>query len=461
MYRARILRLAVLLGFFCVIMLIASCGEPARIRTEKPEVVYVEERPEKPKKEPEPEITYSLTISPIRMDSNGLMREMIKSYNKLHPDRGVKQLVTGTTEEEKANTLDKVSAEIAAGEGPDILILRKEELKDFYEKGRLATIDEIAPYLKNEIVPAVVEQGMTGDSFVGLGYSIDWLNICLVNEKLFSGREWTIGEVLDIMDSHPELKRTFISNWGTGEYTDQIALFDVYNLDGEDSPYIDYSAGKCNFYCDEFVRLLERIYADKQSGFNKDNIENDYFLSYFMEEWDVKSLIDELTDKKDNYRLIGCPGVKNGAGLVMVYSFIAVNKNSTHKEEIAEFLDYVLSADAQCQSNYMMGIPVRSDIAEQCLQMDDEFGLIWKLGDKDGTGSFLQLADYDGDVNELVTLYEELLNQSVPAQSNSEVYSILFEEIIGGYLKSENPEDPNEVAKRIQKRVQEYLDSLP
>ncbi len=407
---------------------------------------------------PEQEYTYTLSLAEFAFEGNYIV-SIADGYNMLHPDKAIKVLDTqangyGTI---KDAVKIKLMAEINEGNGPDILVLNSDQLLEFTEKGKLADLDELSPTLKAELIPAVAELGTINGTFVGLAPYIDKIYTCAVPKEYYSGTTWNLTDVLDIMDAHPELKRTFVAR--TTKMYNNIesrwdSLFKVYGLDWTDSGFIDYENRKADFYCEEFVRLLDRMREDSKNPY-------DYGAGTGL----YLSLYDELNDPieiiklmmKDRNVFAGIPTRNRIGNRVDVRMFVAVNKDCKDPEAVMEFLKSVLYTTTSYR------IPARITDISNCLQFTpdsyekDANKLCYVTMGPFGGWSYWPIDHYDDDIIGLASKYEEFLRNLQPYESHLDIQGILTTEI-KDFI--ENNGESDVVAERIQKRVQKYLDSL-
>lgn len=450
----RLIRAAAL-SFIAICFLFTGCSGQKTASVSKPEDpgIYAG----LPVFTPDPEFTYSISLAKFSNDGN-YIENVVRSYNLTHPDKAVRIVEAGSDRYGRVTDAEKIRimADENDGKGPDILILSRDQLMEFKEKGKLADLNEIAPALKVEAIPGVIELGTIDNTFVGFAPYIDVIYTCTVSKDYFSDGIWNLTDVLDIMDAHPELLRTFVAR-KTKMYNNiesrWDSLFKAYGLYLKDSGFIDYENRKADFYRDDFVRLLDRMREDSKNPYDY-GAGKGLYLALYDELNDPMDILRMLM--KDNTVFAGLPSANSTGNRFDAYLYIAVNKDCKDPEVANDFLIqalntittyripsrfYDIGSSLQYAPDYM-----KSEAGKLCYVTSGLYGDVYD-----------PLGEYDGDIIELASKYEDFLRKLRPYESDMEVQGILTFEIKDFV---ENNGESDVVAQRIQKRIQDYLDRL-
>ena len=156
-----------LVGIFVLALLFSACGKGNAPKTETPGDISVttsETKDDSPasvsvsKSDPKIEPVYTVELASLCLDEQSRLKFFTFNYNELNPEHSVKVRATGKSKEELSASKVSILAQMAEGKGPDILVLNRADLKDFYEKEKLAPLTEaVSPTIAGELVPAVVE----------------------------------------------------------------------------------------------------------------------------------------------------------------------------------------------------------------------------------------------------------------------------------------------------------------
>ncbi|MBP5151724.1 MAG: hypothetical protein ILP13_02275 [Lachnospiraceae bacterium] len=398
-------------------------------------------------------VNYTMTLAFLgEVDTD--IKRMIYRYNASFPDSGIEILDMGHDETEKSASMTRLMADLTNGRGPDLLVMNYEQMNDYHAKGLLYPLDEfLSAETRNSIVPAVVEYGTFDDTLAGLAPCIREVRTCIIKKSYGVDSGWSIGDCLDIMEKHRELKRSFVtwSDKNNDRNEDWLSLRGAYGCETYSSRYIDFDKRKCNFDSPEFIHLLDRIYADymySQSG--KGYSEDDY-LAYICDDFSSSMLLSDYVQYSDGYDFVGFPTENDKGNYIVCYNFLTVNSKSESINKLDNFFEYLVSLDAQQSLNSQLSI--RIDIAKHSLVNTDAEGICWYLHPRE-TPEYIALRGAKG-VDRLVSMYESMMADCCPYRYNETIGKILDEEF-DAFLYGDA--DAEKTAKMIQSRVQLYLD---
>lgn len=355
---------------------------------------------------------------------------------------------------DRRNEWIRLSAEVAAGNGPDIMVVDWEQMQALQAIGALEPLD------------GYLEEEMIGTMFSGLRESckIDGKMYGIIPEgavmalatsvDLWPEDSWTIEDILEIADNN-DLEGMFY-NW-VGESSPGLNLgyfFFVDNVLGN-IPFCDMESGQSHFESEEFKRLLEvcKRYGEKQNG-SKGNILK------LMAEGKILAVdqffddMSEYTEFRDEYdgrvHFVGYPEQTEGVGIFSSCYYVVINKEAKSKEVIAEFLNYLLSSEAQ--SNVDQSV-VTSAALEDCIKYYEYSNGEIHYEIKTGRGGRELKMKEDG--SSYLLDYIDFINQLGVYQGMDEIWKIVELEAEDYWNGSKSAED---VALIIDNRVQLYLD---
>lgn len=348
---------------------------------------------------------------------------------------------------EEANA-SRVLMEMANGKGPAIAYISREDMENLRSKGALADLNEI---LSEEnlkaMLPGVIELGTYSSGLYGLPVMIDSIDTVCVGSAYYQGDTWTVGDVMTVLEAHPELEGLF-ANYQIDYYQNMVVLL---SKDLEHSPFIQN--GKARFDSKEFQELLATVKArgnaeEIVTGEYKEIIELIREGKILGAREMIFNLLWFCLSKPDDCYYIGFP-TETGKGtyLVTENGVLVVNQNVAEKEEVRLLLNYLFSLESQQR---VSNISVRLDVPETLIMYD----YLGRPAIRDfSEGGWSLLDEYDETYMEE---YINLLKSAVPRPVGSaQIFAIIWEEAEPYFYSDKSLEA---VCDAIQRRVQLYLD---
>lgn len=351
----------------------------------------------------------------------------------------------------------EIMAELAAGNGPDILYVSRADMALLYELGLLADLRELVPMeTLEDLWPGAVSMGTVDGMLAGLPLSIVSANSLVVARDTWEKDTWQLEDIISLMDEGLLYNAVYYNvnlpdsdiwfhPWGATNVLVQNCL--------EDSFLIDWKKRECHFEDERFVHLLELFkgssdyLSDDTGGWSHGgkSIAEVHFGSHmYAEDFDV------LVDREDGH-YVGYPTYGNGGNYFENPGILVVNANIKDKRKIETFLEY-------CLGDYIQGLCERplSDIIDTAftvrryhtedIEMTPEGEYIWhnvKLSVmEDGTTSLHRAIDF--------------LESCVPSPAVYPDIQKLISEELEAYYNSDR--SASETADIIDRRVQVYLD---
>lgn len=354
------------------------------------------------------------------------------------------------------NTEDKwtrTMADLISGEGPDILCLWAGDVhfNALYEKGILADMNEFVPAeVSTQIFPGIKESGSLNGDWVGVApYALT--ETYMVSDELWGKEHWTVEEIINLAENSPQLEHILTySNKGVNAE----AIFEfLLSRHLTRTSFINAEENISNFDSGEFVEVLEFVHKmEREGSLNASQaVQEGECMTARANVWNVgayKEIVEKFGLK---CHFIGHPSQpEEYVGYWNSVYIYVVNKETEHKEEISQYLQYILSDEVQGSVSYYM--PVREDIVRSRFYIS-EWTDEWLYRMEDGTAYSVQKPDGGSYEEELIDFLRKL-GPEVNAKDNV-VYDIVLEEANYFFQGSKSAE---QVAKIIDNRVQLYLD---
>lgn len=353
------------------------------------------------------------------------------------------------------NSIEKINADIIAGNVPDIIYLNDAPLELYAAKGLL---EDLTPYYERDlelnvedIIPAVLE-GMKIDGeicFVSPSFGI--CTLAGRTEDVGNKMGWTYQDMQDILKKKGDDIKPFIA-----ETKEEL----VYLMSSVYEDFIDWDTGECKFDSPEFKAILETI----NGGENQEEEYNENPCIYGKIKdgsvllADAVATLDNVQVLEDLYEsditFIGYPNTKKTGSYFMFDNMLGMSSTSNVKEGIWEFLRTFMTKEYQ-DTYFDLGDVTRADSFEQMIERKMQANYYAeKYCDTHGTWW-----DYSVELKPLtkahVDKYKDLVNYTKkPLQNNSVIRSIILEEAQAYFAGDKNVD---ETARIIQNRITTYV----
>lgn len=351
---------------------------------------------------------------------------------------------------------NRIVAELTAGAGPDMLMIMEDDLRLLTEKGYLSDLSDMIPAdVKAEMIPSVLEMGTVDGKLTGITPQVEFSTLVTGNQTWEKDR-WNIFEFLELAQSKEDWEiLASHMNTNMGCY---MLFYTMFGDGMVGSSLLDLEQGVCRFDSQEFIDILEicKKYSEKSVKLDAAEVNALLKEGKIAAKYSVIYNIVDFSELMGQYskdcRLVGFPVQEGSGNYVTPYSFryLAVNANSTHKEEIAEFIAYLLDYENQFSVN---GCSVRLDVIRDGVTPDEYFGYV--------------LDDHTYGVQRLTLKPngDPWLEEFIDFVKNTQPEPFLPDEItniIGSELSAyfEEGRSAQKTAANIQNRVQLYLDEM-
>lgn len=357
----------------------------------------------------------------------GYLSSSAATYSREHRDSAV--IRCRSVEGNENDFRNRVFAEMAGGEGPDMLWVTGEDMEMLEEKGLLADLrDYLSEETLEQIFPGVIEAGTVNDRLVGI-FPTGYIKMAVTSKEVWAKEHWSVEEIFSLAEE-PEWDGIMSSPLGA---LNTVGLWDM-----EQSGLLITEGDKQVLDTRLLTKLLEKAKEADPSG--EKYILDTSTLWWFT--WFSEMMAELSTD----YHFVGFPGQSEWIGCWTATNYLVVNKNAAHKEVIADFLesllsyDYLMNAEMHC---------VREDVIRERI-----IGGEWpryKVGSNRGVA-----IEVKEDGSTYVEEYVAFLKTCGPEPRGQSAIEDMVREEAREYL--EDRRSLEETVRIIQNRVQLYLD---
>lgn len=397
--------------------------------------------------ETEPIRLVSLTENCTLIENQALL------FSKEHMDHPIEvEMPSGNAEEYRTRIL----AELVSGKGADIYYVSAEDMQILYKNGVLADLTGIlSPEVEAAIYPGVLEGGMIQGHRVGLAPEARPRTM-IVSGQYGDHEQWTLEELMNLVDAHPELRYPVIYAEG---YMDGYRLLRLLLCqDMDNTPFLDLENGSCDFENPLFVRILELagryqenpIEITMDTNAARDLMEERACMAVIIEPYGFPHFSDDMTILGEDYRAVGFPGDKGGLSYWRPDYYLVVNKAAQYPELAYSYLQSLFGE--KCQDGTLYA--VRRGLLEKHI-IEVEGDEVYPLRYSAGNGGYYYL-DTKPDGSSWQEEYEAIREQCVMASGNIDAIETIIIDEAAGYF--DHTREADAVAALIQNRVQLYLD---
>jgi len=418
--------------------------------------------------EEEPESVDEIRMAYLWQDSKGQATELAVEYSLSHQDCPIRAEQAQGDEEDFRS---KILMELAAGKGPELMWVSRDDLDMLAEKGILMDMRELIPDdLIEQIFPSVIEAGTVDGTMVALAPQFTVFGLVVSNQVWDEGT-WTLREFMDVVE--------YGEDW---KYLMSMSNFIAYPMgclgqmipDLTDSPFLDMDQRKAHFDHEDFIRAITLC---KEYGFKEGEqslpyeeirsmLKNGEIVCGCMDIYDgFPGFSQWMAQYSDICHFAGRPGSGGAGGWIEVRDgLLAVNAKAEHLEEIKAYIALLLDYENQL---LMPSCCVRMDVTRECIVMcptgrgtDETTGEPIQLYEPrmklDLEGKRALVVELKPDGSTYLEEYMDFLEGCVvdhgwPAQ----IRAILVEELLPYFSGDKEMED---AVANIQNRVQLYLD---
>ncbi|HBA50369.1 MAG TPA: hypothetical protein DCZ91_21755, partial [Lachnospiraceae bacterium] len=283
---------------------------------------------------------------------------LASDYSREHADCPIKTEQNGGDKEAFRN---RILMELAAGKGPEMMWVSKEDMAILAGKGALMDLKELIPAdIYEQLFSFAVQDCTIGGKMVGVApwYS---LHTMAVSKEVWSDDSWTLSELLDVAENRTDWKLILAPTRYDG-----YSLFRnlLRGLDG--TPFLDMEQGVARFDHEDFIRLLEFCHQNggaplrsEQEALNKSDGVSWDEAERILREGDcvaemcnmyegLQNFAANLAEFGEDIHMVGYPAYGGSGHYAANYNgYLAVNAKAEHLDEIREYISLLLDYENQ------------------------------------------------------------------------------------------------------------------
>lgn len=403
------------------------------------------------------EIVYDAELRLSCVSNLGESRYLSKyAANYAHAAGGLPVVMEKEQEKYQEDYRNRIFAELAAGKGPDILYLSKEDLLLLAEKGVLCDLSDMIPEdIKNVMIPAALELGVIDGKMVGFVPRLEFTSL-ITSNRIWGDESWSLDEFLEAAESGEDWE---IMIYYLGSELSASALLDMLISDVDNTSLLDLEQGVSYFNSDAFVRILElckKSYQNRNAWIDGEERAEMLKEGRVMAEWRFVTDLSSFSRIMDSYgedcNFVGYPA-EGGSGNYARAEYLAVNANAVHMDEIKKFFTYLLDYDRQFAVDD--GCSVRLDVIRDSVLWNPEQGYRMRISDNPDQMLVRELATKP-DGTTWLEEYLAFVENCRPEPVMPEPISMIVAEEAAAYFEGDR--NAAETADIIHNRVQNYLD---
>lgn len=403
-----------------------------------------------------------IRISILASIGSGILDRPVQMFSRTNPEYGF-TLEQYSDKTERQALHDRVLMELAAGIGPDLMLVGREDMYTLCKNGLLMDVSElITEDIREQLLPCVVQSMTIDGQLAGIKLCSSYQTL-FVSDALWNQDSWTMSDMLELLQSREDWDSTFsYCYWDYPIfYTPYELLSEVMLTDLEHSEFLDIDQRTCSFDSPEFIKLLETC---KKYGQNQQPQQD-------MNEWyeqikagnsiahlgDIAEGLASYSTDRNMYEgsahIVGYPTRDGGKNYVSSNNpYLVVNAKSEHLEEIKALFTYLLSYECQFEESHSS---VRKDVIRDSVVVNEFDGTL-RLKVSNTKNTFMEL-DTKPDGTSWLEEYLAFLDTCVPKPdwSYTQIGKILSEELAPYFAGDKSAE---EVTKIIQSRIKLYLE---
>ncbi len=408
------------------------------------------------------EITVELT-----RDYFNLFTKAAKRFGELNPD--IKVTVNLYPDLDEYQYSDKLNTELMAGKGPDILYLRPwDYIRTYIEKGMLVNLAEVIEkdreFNIEDYNTHIIDNARYKDELYTMPINYYQFYTFVLNEKLLQEKGISLDDNLNWKDVYA-LSKKLNENSKEQIYVlpkiDDWSLFEFIVIQDIDY-YLDWDKKEAKFNTEEFIDTIELMKSIKEDNImhpdllwydimnatNYDDIKDLSNIAIYLGQTHAYHYIQSLGTFYDGFTAVSAPKGEYTGNRLYMSDFLSINSNSKHKEEVWEFIKFVLTEEAQTFDDRIMQSSFQINNNASKKQIDWMF----EYQNKYANQMERQKSHFvtEEDIEEL----NRIINNLNKPQTSEPIYDVIREEI-NRFLNGEKTAE--EVAKQLQNKAEIYL----
>lgn len=276
-------------------------------------------------------------------------------------------------------------------------------------------------------------------------------------DKTWAGDGWSISDFKELAESGEDIE--VLVGYLNSNLSSLSLLHWIFLSDVENSPFLDLEQGISHFDSEEFIQVLELCKKYGQDDVNMDRDEYDKLLregtiaAAYTLVGDFAHFSSIMERYGDGCHVVGIPKNEGSGNYIREYSYglLAVNANAEHKEEIAEFIAYLLDYDYQFTTDGS----VRMDVVRDSV-IQNQFGEYRVRASSSLDPLTVKKLDTKPDGTTWLEEFLDFLESCEPEPEIPQQIKVIISEEANAYFNGAR--SAREAAGIMHNRVQLYLD---
>ena len=296
-----------------------------------------------------------------------LLKKAVSSFNAMNASYRIDILDYGqyNTSSDMTVGLNRLNADIAAGNVPDIYDLWSLTSVNYISKGLVA---DLKPFFEadrdidySDLIPSVANALEKNGRLYDLVPSYTITTVFTSDARIGNAAHMTLDDFLDYVDTYGAVEM-----FGA-DMTKEKFLTRLISYTGTE--YIDRVNAKCSFDTPEFARILQYVSKlPNETDANSGDWERIYYGEQYLYCSGGSNIIEWLIYSDavfgGNAKSIGFPST-NGNGVAMTPNIrLGMSASSENQEGVWAFFSYLLSDSFQCQ---VTGAPIMKKALDQVM----------------------------------------------------------------------------------------------
>lgn len=319
--------------------------------------------------------TITIRAEQIGFLENDYLQKCASAYTSRHPGVII-DVAAPETDLDIDIRLSRLITRLSQNEGPELILVREDQLSALQKNDALADLTEILPAGERErFFPGILEAGQIDGRLYGLACGASFSTL-VVSDQVWPGESWTLSDILKLLREREQSDAPLELFQAPGLY--DKSSHDFWSLILQNlghSTLLDLQEGTCRFDSEEFRQALEFCKKSREAAreLSADSREPEEYLlegkTLVCEvSGDLKHFSNTMSMLGEGYHAVGYPAAGGESGHLILTGyedFLAVNTQAAHREIIDDFLRFFVSYQAQRQ--YSMSW-IRTDVLEDCVK---------------------------------------------------------------------------------------------
>ncbi|WP_352419677.1 extracellular solute-binding protein [Proteiniborus sp.] len=406
-------------------------------------------------------------IVELTRDYDNLFTKAAKRFGEINPD--IKVTVNLYPDLDEYQYSDKLNTEIMAGKGPDILYLRPWNfIRTYIEKGILVNLDEVIEKDNEFNIEGynthIIDNSRYNDELYTMPINYYQFYTFVLNEKLLEEKGITLDDNLTWKDVYALSEKL---NENSNEQIYVLPKMDDWSLNElilmqDIDHYLDLDKKEAKFNTEEFIEALELMKSIKEDNImhpdllwyeimnatNYGEIKDLSNIAIYLGQTHSYAYIQGLGSFYDGFTAVSAPKGEYTGDRLYYSDYLAINSNSQHKEEVWEFIKFIITEEAQTFDDRIIQGTFRINNNASQKQIDGMFEYQNKYPDQ-----MEKDKSYFANEEDIDELNRIIGNLNKPKTSEP-IYDVIQEEV-NRFLSGEKSAE--EVAEQLQNKADIYL----